>query len=207
MRAVSKLQFLTDNAATAEMACQGGVDWIQLRIKNVTYDQFRGEALKVKDVCKRYNATFIVNDSIKLALDVNADGVHVGKEDPLPEDEVKEMQARGGIFGCSTNTVDDIIHFVGKPVHYLGVGPFRFTTTKQKLSPILGLDGYNYIISMLREKHVTDIPLLIGIGGITETDVPALMSTGLYGIAVSGAISNAANVTAAAKRFKSFLSN
>ncbi len=207
MRPVSKLQFLTDNAVTAELACKGGVDWIQLRIKNVPYEQFRAEALKVKDVCKRYKATFIVNDSIKLALDIDADGVHVGKEDPLPEEDIKEMQARGGIFGCTTNTVDDILHFVGKPVHYLGLGPFRFTTTKQKLSPILGLDGYNYIVSTLREKNVTDIPLLVGIGGITEADVPGLMATGLHGVAISGAIANAGDVTDAAKRFKNFFSN
>ncbi len=207
MKAVSRLQFLTDNAATAEMACQGGIDWIQLRMKNVSYDQYRAEALRVQAVCKRYNATFIINDSIKLALDVNADGVHVGKEDPLPPAEEKELLARGGIFGCTTNTVDDILHFVGKPVSYVGVGPFRFTTTKKKLSPILGLDGYTSIINELREKQVTDIPRLIGIGGITEADVPALLSTGLYGIAVSGAIGNAPDVAEAARRFKTFISN
>ncbi len=82
MKAISKLHYITTNASMAEQACAGGVDWIQLRLKNVSYDEYKTVALEVQAVCKKYNATFIINDNIKLALDLGADGVHVGKEDP-----------------------------------------------------------------------------------------------------------------------------
>ena len=204
MRAISKLHFITTNAATAEQACAGGVDWIQLRLKNVTYDEYYRVGKEVQAVCKKYNATFIVNDHIKLALDLNADGVHVGKEDPLPQNDIDEMLGRGGIIGCTTNTTEDILHFRGKPVSYLGLGPYRFTTTKQNLSPVLGINGYRKIFAGLKADGMA-LPPIIGIGGITVDDVSVLMSTGLHGIAVSGAISSAPDVTKAAGEFIDFL--
>jgi len=205
MKRISKLQFITTNATAAEKACIGGVDWVQLRLKNVSYDEYFAVGKEVQAVCKKYGATFIINDDVKLALDLDADGVHVGKEDSLPQHYIDEMLSKGKIIGCTTNTIEDILHFKGKPVSYLGLGPFRFTTTKQKLSPILGIEGYKEIFEGLKHSGMNPIPPLIGIGGITIEDVPALLGTGLYGIAVSGAISNAQDVTDAARRFKSLL--
>lgn len=206
MKAISKLQYITTNASMAEKACVGGIDWVQLRLKNISYDDYRTAALEVQAVCKKYNATFIVNDNVALALDINADGVHVGKEDPLLQTDIDTLLARKMIIGCTVNTIDDIMHFEGKPVSYLGHGPFRFTATKQKLNPILGIEGYQRIFNELKDKNKLDIAPIIGIGGITEQDIPGLMSTGLHGIAVSGAISNADDITAAARKFKKFFS-
>ena len=206
MKKISKLHFITTNAYTAEQACKGGVDWIQLRLKDVSYDEYFKVGKEVQAVCKKYNATFIVNDNIKLALDLDADGVHVGKEDPLPQHYIDEMLGKGGIIGCTTNTIEDILHFKGKPVSYLGLGPFRFTATKQKLSPVLGIEGYKRIFDDLRKTDMHQVPPVIGIGGITLNDVPALLDTGLHGIAVSGAIANCHDVTAAAEGFKRLVS-
>jgi len=206
MRNISKLHFITTNADAAEQACKGGVDWIQLRLKDVSYDEYFRVGKEVQAVCEKYDATFIVNDNIKLALDLGADGVHVGKEDPLPQHYIDEMLGKGGIIGCTANTTEDILHFRGKPVSYLGLGPFRFTTTKQKLSPVLGIEGYKRIFEALKHANMYPIPPLIGIGGITVEDVTALLDTGLYGIAVSGAIASADDITAAAKRFKGLVS-
>lgn len=199
MKQISKLQFITTSAATAELACKGGVDWIQLRLKNVSYEQYKEEALRVQDVCRKYGATLIINDSPRLALDIGADGVHIGKEDVItPEEEVALV--RGGyIIGCTTNTVEDVLHFKGKPISYVGLGPFRFTTTKQNLSPVLGIDGYTAICSELMNED--ELPPIIAIGGITINDVPALFDTGIYGIAVSGAIGTADDPAAAATAF------
>ncbi len=205
MRKISKLQFITTNAAAAEQACMGGIDWIQLRLKDVSYDEYKTVALEVQAVCKKYNATFIINDNVKLALDIRSDGVHVGQDDPLSMDDINELLVRNAITGATVNNTADILHFKGKPVSYLGLGPFRFTTTKQKLSPILGIEGYKKIFEELKHSDMYPIPPLIGIGGITIEDVPGLVDTGLYGIAVSGAISNAQDVTDAARRFKSLL--
>lgn len=75
--------------------------------------------------------------------------------------------------------------------NYIGCGPFRFTTTKKGLSPILGLEGYRSIMQQVKEAGI-DIPI-VAIGGITADDIPALMQTGISGIALSGAILRADN--------------
>jgi len=200
MRSISKLHYITTSAALAEQACMGGVDWIQLRLKDVSYDEYFKLGKEVQEVCRKYNATFIINDNIKLALDLNADGVHVGKEDPLPQNHIDEMLGKGGIIGCTANAIEDFEHLDGKPVSYIGLGPYRFTETKKKLSPILGFDGYRKVFAQLRTRHMTPPPV-IGIGGITTDDVSVLITTGLHGIAVSGAISGAPDVREAALNF------
>jgi thiamine-phosphate pyrophosphorylase len=202
MKQISRLHYITTSATLAEAACEGGVDWIQLRLKDISYEAYKAAALEVQAVCKKYNATFIVNDSIKLALEIHADGVHVGKDDPLPYDSIVEMLARGGIIGCTVNTVEDFEHLVGKDVSYVGFGPFRYTETKKKLSPILGIEGYKKVFATLKEKGIAHAPV-IGIGGVTLNDVPELLEAGCHGVAVSGAISNSEDITAAAKMFKS----
>ncbi len=200
MRQISKLQYITTSAALAEQACMGGVDWVQLRLKDVSYDEYFRVGKEVQAVCKKYDATFIINDDIKLALDLDADGVHVGKEDPLPQNYIDEMLGKGGIIGCTANTIADFEHLQGKPVSYIGLGPYRFTETKKKLSPVLGFDGYRKLFAQLRTRQITPPPV-VGIGGITVDDVSVLMTTGLHGIAVSGAISGAPDVKEAAGRF------
>jgi len=204
MKSISRLQYITTSAALAEQACMGGVDWIQLRLKDVSYDKYFKVGEEVQAVCKKYNATFIINDNIKLALDLNADGVHVGKEDPLPQKCIDEMLGKGGVIGCTANTIRDFEHLNGKPVSYIGLGPYRYTETKKKLSPILGFEGYRKLFAQLRTRHITPPPV-IGIGGITTDDVSVLMTTGLHGIAVSGAISGAPDVREAAWKFKDIL--
>lgn len=199
--AISKLHYITTSATLAEQACLGGVDWIQLRMKNVSYEDYRAEALKVQAVCKKYGAKLIINDNAALALDIKADGVHIGKEDVITTEEEAALLEGGYIIGCTTNTIDDILHLCGKPIDYVGLGPFRFTTTKENLSPILGIDGYRKIFNTLKEKD-TAHPPVIGIGGVTEQDIKQLLGTGLHGVAVSGAITNAADVQSAAKNLK-----
>ncbi|MBX2906898.1 MAG: thiamine phosphate synthase [Taibaiella sp.] len=202
MKPISKLHFITTNAASAELACKGGVDWIQLRLKNVTYDQYKEEALKVKEVCKKYGATLIINDSARLALEIGADGVHIGKEDVITPEEEAALVNGEYIIGCTTNTLEDVLHFIGKPVSYLGLGPFRYTTTKQNLSPVLGLDGYRRIFQSLAKESGYTPPPIIAIGGIILQDIPSLMNTGIHGIAVSGAIANAADITTKSNEFR-----
>jgi thiamine-phosphate pyrophosphorylase len=204
MKAISKLHFITTNAAAAEQACAGGANWIQLRLKNVSYDEHLVIARQVQAVCRQYRATFIINDNVSLAKEVGADGVHIGKEDMRP-DKARELLGAGSIIGCTANTADDIIHLSRKPIDYIGLGPYRFTATKNKLSPLLGLKGYARLFKTLKEGNVKHPPV-IGIGGITESDVTELMSTGLHGIAVSGSIANAKNISEAAKNFTRLLS-
>ncbi len=211
MKPISKLQYITTSAELAEDACSGGIDWIQLRLKNVGYDEYYAVGREVQKVCKKHKATLIINDNPRLALDLGADGVHIGKEDPLPQEDIDELLKRCCIIGCTANTIEDFLHLAGKPVSYVGLGPFRYTTTKQNLSPVLGQDGYSHLFTEIKLRGLI-VPPIIGIGGIEAGDVHDLLKTGLHGIAVSGAISNAPDKVKAAKKFKqevygSFLSH
>lgn len=200
MKQISRLHFITTSAAIAEQACLGGVDWIQLRLKNTSYHDYYAIAKEVQAVCRQYGATFIVNDNVALALDIDADGVHIGKED-MPADQARALLGGRFIIGCTANTPEDVIRLSSRRVDYIGLGPFRFTATKEKLAPVLGLQGYRNIFNELEIKCST-YPPVIGIGGVTMEDVPSLLSTGLHGIAVSGAIASAANIAEAAMSFK-----
>lgn len=194
---VSRLQYITATAQAAELACRGGVRWVQLRVKNLPYPTWKQRALETQQVCRQYGAVFILNDNPTLAQEIGADGVHLGKQD-MPPAEARALLGPDFIIGGTANTFADIEGLVAADVDYVGLGPFRFTTTKEKLSPILGLAGYAEIMTQCQEAGVA-IPI-IGIGGITDDDVDLLMSMLLHGIAVSSAIGGAADPTAAAEQ-------
>jgi thiamine-phosphate pyrophosphorylase len=204
MHQISKLHFIATNAATAEKACQGGVDWIQLRLKNVSYEEYYTVAKEVKEVCSRFNAAFIINDNVELAISIGADGVHLGKEDMSPL-EARKLLGPDRIIGSTANTEEDILRLSGQPISYIGLGPYRFTNTKQNLSPVLGIEGYHRIFSLLTEQSVY-IPPVIAIGGIVEDDIASLLAARCYGVAVSGAIAQARDVKEAACILRNALS-
>ena len=169
-------------------ALAGGCKWIQLRMKGATDEEVRPIALKVKKLCKEQNATFLIDDRVQLVKEVGADGVHLGKND-MPIAEARKILGDDFIIGGTANTFEDIKAHYEAGADYIGCGPFRFTTTKEKLSPILGLEGYREIIQKMKAKNI-DIPI-VAIGGITKEDIPEIMKTGVNGIALSGCILNA----------------
>jgi len=197
---IEKLQFITTTATQATRACEGGVRWVQLRLKNVRHDVYKAEALKVQHVCRHYGATLIIDDNVALAQEIGADGVHIGKED-MPLKEARALLGNDFIIGCTANTVDDVIAIAEqKQANYIGLGPYRFTATKEKLSPVLGVEGYRNIFDSLQQKNIC-VPPVIGIGGIEAGDIPLLLQTGLHGIAISSAIANENDIRAAAQKF------
>ena len=197
MKLISKLHYITTNADMAEQACKGGVKWIQLRLKNVSDVHFFTVAKEVQTICKKHNATFIINDNVQLALELKADGVHLGKEDTLPQD-ARAILGNDFIIGSTANTIEDVTQLSKMPINYIGLGPYKFTDTKQNLSPVLGLKGYIDIINSLNNIKV---PPIIAIGGIRIEDTASILNTGVYGIAVSGAITFAPNIADAARSF------
>lgn len=198
---ISRLHCITQDlqgyshANQAAAACQGGASWIQLRVKETEYDKWLEIAAVTKSVCDRYHARLIINDQVNIAQKVGAAGVHLGKSDM---DVLAAREVLGGnfIIGATANTLEDVIALMALPVDYIGLGPFRFTKTKEKLSPILGLDGISEIVSKAGKK----IPI-IAIGGIVTEDVALLLKAGIWGIAVSGAVNKAADPQAAVKLF------
>lgn len=168
-------------------ALEGGCKWVQLRMKDSSADEVAREAEKLVPVCKEYGAVLIIDDHVDVCKQVGADGVHLGKNDMDPE-EARDILGIKYIIGGTCNTFEDIVAIKDK-VDYVGLGPFRFTTTKKKLSPVLGLDGYQEIVWKCREKGI-NLPI-VAIGGITESDIPDIMNAGPNGVAISGTIMNA----------------
>lgn len=167
------------------MALEGGCRWIQLRMKNAPAEEIIACAEEVIPLCRRHGAKFLLDDHVELVRQLGADGVHLGKND-MPVDEARKILGPDIIIGGTANTIEDIIRLHKQGADYIGCGPFRFTTTKKNLSPILGLDGYKSIVLKMKELGI-DLPI-VAIGGITVEDIPAVMGTGVSGIALSGAI-------------------
>ena len=174
-----------------QKACEAGVKWIQLRVKDKSQDDILKLAYEAKQLCNLHNCYLIINDHPGIAKQIGAHGVHLGKED-MSVNEARKVLDNDLIIGGTANTIEDIdIHFKAS-ANYIGVGPFRFTTTKKKLSPVLGLEGYRQIMDACVKRNIS-VPI-IAIGGIELNDVKEIMSTGIYGIAVSGLIANANDV-------------
>ncbi len=167
------------------MALEGGCRWIQLRMKDAPAEEIIACAEEVLPLCRRHGAKFLLDDHVELVRQLGADGVHLGKND-MPVDEARKILGPDIIIGGTANTIEDIIRLHKQGADYIGCGPFRFTTTKKNLSPILGLDGYKSIVLKMKELGIA-LPI-VAIGGITVEDIPAVMGTGVSGIALSGAI-------------------
>lgn len=193
------IQFITHQndcigyAEGAKMALEGGCKWIQLRMKDATDDEVRVVAAEIQPLCKQNEAIFLLDDRVELARELHADGVHLGKND-MPVDEARRVLGEEFIIGGTANTFEDIERLASQGADYIGCGPFRFTTTKKNLAPVLGLEGYRDIIDNMRRAGI-DIPV-VAIGGITASDIDDILATGVKGIAVSGSVLTAENPVA-----------
>lgn len=198
------IQFIThsntryDYVEGARLALEGGCRWIQLRMKDASEVDFLLAAKQIGAMCKEYGATFILDDHVEWVGITGADGVHLGKND-MPVDEARNQLGANRIIGGTANTFEDVERLWRQGANYIGCGPYRFTTTKKNLSPVLGLDGYRHIISQMK-AHDINLPV-VAIGGILQPDIKDVMATGVSGIAVSGAILNAENPVEEMKRF------
>ncbi|MBO5886871.1 MAG: thiamine phosphate synthase [Bacteroidaceae bacterium] len=172
------------------LALEGGIKWVQLRMKDATEDEIISVGTEVRRLCDQHSATFIIDDHVELVHKLKADGVHLGKND-MPIAEARNILGKDIIIGGTANTFEDIAAHYQATANYIGCGPFRFTTTKKGLSPTLGLEGYRNIMTKVKEAGI-NIPV-VAIGGITAEDIPDIMQTGISGIALSGAILRAEN--------------
>ena len=192
----AKLQFIThftdrySYLDSAMMALEGGCRWIQLRMKDADEAEIERTARQILPECRRRGAVFIIDDHVELVKRVGADGVHLGKND-MPVDEARRILGDEFIIGGTANTFEDIQRLAAQGADYIGCGPFRFTTTKKNLAPMLGIEGYENIVSLMK-THGINLPI-VAIGGITYDDIPRIMSTGVTGIAISGSVLRADN--------------
>ena len=176
---------------SARIALEGGCRWIQLRMKDADASTLEETALIVQKMCKDYGATFIIDDHVLLTKKIKADGVHLGKND-MPIAEARRLLGDSFIIGGTVNSLDDVRATLQSATpDYFGCGPFRFTSTKKNLAPILGHEGYRNIIREMKESGIR-IPL-VAIGGIRKEDISELMADGVHGIALSSSILRAEN--------------
>ena len=162
--------------------CQAGARWIQVRMKLAATPERLRVASEVAKICRRYQAICIINDHVDVALASHAHGVHLGKLDG----DWREARARVGrtlLLGGTVNDADDARRAVqANCLDYVGVGPWRFTTTKQKLAPVLGAAGVRALVNQLGSLPAW------AIGGVTAADLAEVRETGAAGAAFSGAL-------------------
>ena len=162
--------------------CAAGADWVQLRLKNEPFETVLETAKAAKDICDAFQVKLIINDFPEVAKKVNADGVHLGKQDSCPL-EARKLLGPDKIIGGTANTLEDCESLCEKQVDYIGLGPLRHTTTKKNPSPVLGAKSYLKLLSSLSAGGKS-VPV-IAIGGITPSDIPALAESGVHGVAIS----------------------
>ncbi len=185
---IPKLHYISRGATpqehldTIQKACTAGSELVQLRLKDISEKKFLKCAHEAREITAHFQTRLIINDSYKIAKEVKADGVHLGKTDSCPTVARKFLYS-WQLIGGTANTLQDCEELLDKRVHYISLGPFRASNTKINTPPALGIKGFAAITDILK----TGTPIL-GVGGITTEDVTAILETGISGLAVSEAI-------------------
>ena len=202
------LQFITHPSENMtileeiEKVVAGGCKWVQLRMKDAEKEEIKEVARKAKEICKKNDVILVIDDYVDIAKELELDGVHLGKND-MPVDEARKLLGEEFIIGATANTFEDIEALRHTDIDYIGLGPFRFTSTKKNLSPVIGIDGYAEIMRRKAESSI-NLPI-VAIGGICYDDINNIMDTGISGIAVSGSLIKAKNMTEETRKMISLL--
>ncbi|MFT5581213.1 MAG: thiamine-phosphate pyrophosphorylase [Psychromonas sp.] len=198
---IPRLQYIThpnedfSDLSWMDRLSKNGVSWVQLRIKEEDLERFHpnlhykstfievAELMQTK--AESLGMTLIINDHPEVCRFANASGVHLGLKDKVEESEIEEFK----VFGCTANSIEDVLSYGYKNINYFGVGPFKKTSTKVNTKQVLSIEGYTSFMLKMKENKI-ETPVF-AIGGIELDDIPAIMKTGVYGIAVSGLIHSA----------------
>ena len=176
-----------------EEALKGGATFIQLREKDLTEEEFLEEAKKIQQLCKKYRVPFIINDNVKLAKEIDADGVHVGQSD-MEALDVRAQLGEDKIIGVSARTVEQALLAEKHGADYLGVGAVFPTGSKDDATEV----PHETLKAIC---DAVDIPV-IAIGGISKENVSELAGTGICGIAVISAIFAEKDIKKATEKLK-----
>lgn len=198
------LQFITNTESHVSPAEQvkavisGGCRWVQIRMKDASDEEVKKVVEEIKPLCLETETFLILNDRVELAKELNVGGVHLGKNDMLPS-KARLVLGPAAVIGITANTLEDIIAVRSLDIDYIGIGPYRETSTKKNLAPILGLEGIRKINNEMEQKEINIGH--VAVGGINLDDVIPLMEAGCNGIAVSGAIAKAPDIEKATREF------
>ena len=202
---ISKFHYLTQDllhrshAEQTVIACKAGANWVQYRCLSKSDNEMIEELHEIASICDDWGSTLILTNHYHLLDRVDAQGVHL--EDMQADfRQIREIITEEKTLGASANSFEDIQRiFTSEAVDYIGCGPFSQTNTKPNDFPLLGIDGYLEIVRKMESANIK-LPVL-AVGGIKIEDVEALLSTGIYGIAVSAAVNLAAEPAQVCKDF------
>lgn len=188
--AVTDRHYLHDKTLeeAVKEAIDGGITFVQLREKNMDHEDFKEEALRIQSLCHQYQIPFVIDDDVDLAVEICADGVHVGQSD-LEALEARKKIGSDKILGVSAGTVEEAIKAEKAGADYLGVGAVFPTGSKDDATPV----SHDTLKAIC---NAVSIPV-IAIGGITRDNVRELEGAGIVGIAVISAIFAKDNITSA----------
>ena len=176
-----------------EKTLKAGATFIQLREKNLDEESFLHEAIEIKELCKKYNVPFVINDNVDIALEMDADGVHVGQSD-MEAGDVRAKLGDDKIIGVSAQTVDQAILAEKHGADYLGVGAVFPTGSKDDAEDV----SYDTLKAICQAVNIP----VIAIGGITKDNIKDLADSGICGIAVISAIFAQKDIEGATKELK-----
>lgn len=202
MKRIGRLCVITDTIVQnkyshydiAALAIRGGADIIQLRDKRMGTRELFEIALKIRSLCKKNKVTFIVNDRVDIALLTDADGVHLGLED-IPIQDARKLLGQRKIIGGTVHSIEQAIQAEKDGADYLGYGHIFATQSKIKSTQPVGL------IELEKVCKIIKIPIL-AVGGIDASNARNVISAGVHGIAVIGAVAKSSDPTKAVKELK-----
>lgn len=193
--AVTDQRWLKENTLldVVKEVLENGATFLQIREKDISEEDFEAEARKLKDICKEYKVPYVVNDSVEIAVKIDADGVHVGQTDIKGRD-IRSILGPDKIFGISASTVEEAINAQNAGADYIGVGSVFDTGTKKNARK-MSVDSLKEIVDAV------DIPV-VAIGGINSSNILELKGSNIDGVAVVSAIFAAENPGEATKDLK-----
>ncbi|MGN7987601.1 thiamine phosphate synthase [Pedobacter sp. 22226] len=208
MKYIEKFQYIThdiphlSHIEQVQLACEAGAKWIQYRCLSKTDEELLQDINAIAEICDDWGTTLIVTNHVHLNGKADIQGFHI--EDMNADFTVlRKLVGNDITLGGSANTLENLIRLASEGADYAGFGPYAVTETKPNDYPLLDLEGYQQVIRELKEKGI-DLPVL-AVGGVKIYNVEALMQTGVYGIAVSGAVNFADDFIEAYQDFYSLV--
>ncbi|MBQ3379842.1 MAG: thiamine phosphate synthase [Clostridia bacterium] len=186
--AITDRKFLKEGQTLADQvreAIEGGATFIQIREKNISFDEYVRLSKEVKAVTDEYGVPFVVNDDVDVALACGADGAHVGQED-LDSGEARRKLGPNAILGVSASSVEELLAAVESGADYLGVGAIFPTGTKLDADPVT--------YEMLKKICEASTVPIVAIGGISKDNILKLKGSGIDGVAIVSAIFGADDI-------------
>lgn len=205
---ISRFHYLTQDLPhrshldQVQLACEAGAKWIQYRCLSKTDDEMLEELHPIASVCDDWGTTLIVTNHFHLVALADIQGVHIEDMNANLR-TVRSIIGEDKTLGASANNFEQIKNHLQNGADYIGCGPFGHTDTKPNQSKHWGIEGYQNIVEELKAAHL-EIPL-IAAGGVQVQNVTDLIHTGIYGVAVSGAVNLSENPQEAYKAIHNLL--